>query len=277
MTHRKPTHRNSHTLFDMTSHRVALASSSVYPQGVAATFRMAADCGFDGVEVMVSADVDSQSADSIAAAVSETGVAVIAIHAPCLFTSARVWGNNPTEKLARAVELAQSLGAETVVTHPAFLWQRDYATGLVDQIAELNRTHRTQVAVENMYPLRSKLGTVSTFAPTWDVQQQPFEHLVLDTSHTSVARQDVLELWNAVKDRVRHVHLSDATGKSVDEHLLPGLGRLPLEQLLAQIALHPATPDVVLEVNTSRLSESARLAALRQAVAFVKSGLRTKA
>ena len=50
---------------------------------------------------------------------------------------------------------AEQLGAQTVVVHPPFRWQRRYAEGFADQVAELEASSDVMVAVENMFPFRA--------------------------------------------------------------------------------------------------------------------------
>ena len=258
----------------MTSHRVVLSTSSVYPMRLVDAFSIASQIGCDGLEVMVSSDTDTQSATVIQKLSESFGVAVSAIHHPCLLSTANVWGTDPAKKLIKSVELATDLGASTVVTHPTFVWQRDFAKNLLGQIESLNSSHEVQIALENMYPLRARGRNISTYAPSWDVRQMKTEHVVLDTSHASVAKLNILEQWAELAPRVRHLHLSDATGRALDEHLLPGLGTLPLGELLQQVAKHPTAIDIVVEVNTSGLRTfETRLAALRGAVEYVRAGL----
>ena len=242
--------------------------------GLENAFAMAQQISCDGLEIMVSSDLDTQSTEVISQLAHKYAMPVAAIHHPCLLSTAQVWGSDPSKKLAQSVELAAAVGASTVVTHPTFVWQRDFAKNLLSQIEELNGSNSVQIALENMYPLRLGSREISSFLPSWDVQQMPTQHVVLDTSHASVARQDILEQWHTLSSRIRHLHLSDATGRSVDEHLLPGKGSLPLKELLGLVAAHPTPIDVVLEVNTSaqRTPES-RLRSLQEAVEYVRAGL----
>ena len=53
-----------------------------------------------------------------------------AIHAPCLLLTQRVWSTDPWTKLQRAQVAAERVGAATVVVHPPFRWQREYAREL---------------------------------------------------------------------------------------------------------------------------------------------------
>ena len=50
---------------------------------------------------------------------------------------------------------AEQLGAQTVVVHPPFRWQRRYAEGFSEQVAELEARSEVMVAVENMFPFRA--------------------------------------------------------------------------------------------------------------------------
>src|SRR5258705_3330336 len=106
---------------------VLLSSSSVFPEPTAAAFEVAATLGYDGVEVMVWTDAVSQDAGALQGLVDHYGVPVLSVHAPCLLVTQRVWSSDPMDRLRRAAVLAETLGATTVVVHPPFTWQRDYA------------------------------------------------------------------------------------------------------------------------------------------------------
>src|SRR5262245_25279654 len=97
-----------------------------------AAFEFAADLGYDGVELMVWAEPVSQDMAAVAELARRYRMPVLSVHAPCLLISQRVWGANPIPKLTRSVQAAERLGAQTVVVHPPFRWQRRYAQGFSD-------------------------------------------------------------------------------------------------------------------------------------------------
>lgn len=134
---------------------VGLSTASVYPENTEAAFRYAAELGYDGVELMVWAESVSQDVRAVQALVRKYGIPVLAVHAPCLLISQRVWGSDPAAKLERSVRAAEALGAASVVVHPPFRWQRRYAEGFADQVADLEDRSHVVVAVENMYPMRA--------------------------------------------------------------------------------------------------------------------------
>ena len=67
---------------------------------------------------------------------------MLSVHAPTLLVTQRVWGTDPWEKIDRSIALADELGADTVVLHPPFRWQREYARDFVDGVARRERGRR---------------------------------------------------------------------------------------------------------------------------------------
>src|SRR5690606_10756078 len=94
---------------------VLLSTSSVFPEPTAAGFEVAAKLGYDGVEVMVWTDAVSQDAAALRGLAGHYGVPVRSVHAPCLLVTQRVWSSDPAIRLRRAAQLAEELGAGTVV------------------------------------------------------------------------------------------------------------------------------------------------------------------
>jgi hypothetical protein len=152
---------------------------------------MARDVGYDGVEVMVWTDPVSQDVNQIAKLSDRFDMPVLAIHAPCLLITQRVWSTDPWERLRRSLEAAEKLGAGTVVVHPPFRWQRDYARDFVEGVAQLEAESGIDIAVENMYPWRAGKRELPAYAPHWDPTDQAYAHNTLDLSHTAVSGTDV--------------------------------------------------------------------------------------
>src|SRR3954447_25832812 len=98
--------------------RVAMSTASVYPESTAAAFEIAARLGYAGVEVMVWTDPVSQDVTALRRLSDYHQVPILALHAPCLVITQRVWGTDPWLKLVRAKDAAEEVGAETGVVHP---------------------------------------------------------------------------------------------------------------------------------------------------------------
>jgi sugar phosphate isomerase/epimerase len=229
---------------------VLLSTSSVFPERTAAAFQLAAALGYDGVEVMVWADPLSQDPVALKRRSRQFGVPVLAVHAPCLLITQRVWSPLPEERLRRSVEAAVDLDAPTVVIHPPFRWQRRYAEGFADLVAELEDSSGVAIAVENMFPVRRFGRQVSAFDPSIDPTDVGYRNYTLDLSHTAAAGEDAMALRRRMGGALRHVHLADGTGLPRDEHLVPGRGTQPCAEVCESVTNF--TGQVVVEINTRR-------------------------
>ncbi|MDQ2582713.1 sugar phosphate isomerase/epimerase family protein [Saccharothrix yanglingensis] len=255
---------------------VGLSTAAVWPQPAGAAFEAAAELGYDGVEVMVWADPVSQDVGALRRLSERTGVPVLAVHAPCLLISQRVWSPDPVERLRRSVRAAADLGARTVVLHPPFLWQRRYAEGFADLVAEEEDASGVAIAVENMFPVRRALGRgrsvqVTAFRPSIDPTDVGHRNYTLDLSHASAAHVDALELAKRMGGNLTHVHLADGSGLPKDEHLVPGRGTQPCAELLGRLRRTGFAGQVVLEVNTRRAKTPAeRVEMLAESLLFAR-------
>jgi sugar phosphate isomerase/epimerase len=253
---------------------IALSTASTYPESTAAAFEMAARLGYDGIEVMVWTDPVSQSADALRQLVDYYGIPIVAVHAPCLLLTQRVWGSEPWAKLRRAQSVAEKLGASTVVVHPPFRWQRDYAKEFITGIERMAGETDVRFAVENMFPLRARGRKVSAYAPDWSPVDDDYAQVTLDLSHTSVSGSDALAMADKLGERLVHLHLADGTGLAKDEHLVPGRGEQPCAELLERLAGRHFAGTVVVEINTRRAeSRAAREFDLAEALAFARLNL----
>jgi sugar phosphate isomerase/epimerase len=251
--------------------KVVLSTASVYPESTATAFELASRLGYDGIEVMVWTDPVSQDIDALRQLSDYHGVAVHAVHSPCLIVTQRVWGTDPWAKLVRAREAAQTLGASVVVVHPPFRWQREYARDFIAGIERMSGETDIRFAVENMFPLRARGRSVVPYSPDYDPSEEDFRHFTLDLSHTSVAQNDALAMAERMGDRLAHVHIADGLGTARDEHLVPGRGEQPCAELLESLAARGFGGHVVVEINTRRAeSRAEREADLAEALAYTR-------
>ncbi len=250
---------------------VALSTASVYPDSTPAAFERAVALGFDAVEVMVGTDEVSQDIAQVRHLSEYHEMPVCAVHAPCLLITQRVWGTDPWGKLETSAEMAREVGADVVVVHPPFRWQRDYARGFVEGVALLEERTGVAFAVENMYPWRASRREMQVYAPHWDPVGLDYANTTLDVSHASTAREDCLELAHRMGASLRHVHLTDGTGSAKDEHLVPGRGNQPVAALLEHLAGSGFAGHLVVEINTRRSGGRAgRESDLIEALAFTR-------
>ena len=248
----------------------ALSTASVYPETTTHGFEYASRLGYDAVEVMVGIDTVSQSIEKVRALRDYHEVPVCAVHAPCLLITQRVWGTDAWVKLERSAEMAAALDADVVVVHPPFRWQRDYATGFVEGIADLERRTGIAFAVENMYPWRAtSRREMKVYQPGWDPSTQSYANTTIDLSHAATAQADPIEMARRLGSRLRHVHMTDGSGSAKDEHLVPGRGSQPCGDFLEHLAATGFDGHIVVEINTRKAgTREARESDLYESLAF---------
>ena len=254
---------------------IALSTASVYPESTAHGFGWAASLGYDAVEVMVGIDALSQQVDAVKKLSDHHEVPICAIHAPCLLFTQRVWGTDPWGKLEKSAEMAEAVGADVVVVHPPFRWQKDYAAGFVEGIASLEARTGIAFAVENMYPWRaSSRRGMEMYLPGWDPSESDYANTTIDLSHAAIARSDVVEMAERMGERLRHIHLTDGTGSAKDEHLVPGRGVMKAAAFLQHLAGTGFAGPAVPEIYTRRCANRAeREADLAESLEFARAHL----
>ena len=235
---------------------IALSTGSLYTYGLARTFALAAETGFDGVEVMIDVPEDTRDPAYLQRTAAEHGLPIVALHSPFIF-DVPGWPADQLGRLERTLALAQSLHVPLVVAHLPYrvyalscqwhgprtrrafipvLWPRrePYYRLLrsAERLAGLEAETGVTIAVENM-PARRFLGLpVPMYWLNHLDELARFPHLTLDTTHVGTWGLGPLDVWRVLGKRVAHIHLSNHDGR---EHRLPPDGDLPLDEFLQRV------------------------------------------
>ena len=145
---------------------IGMSTSCAFPLGLEAAFRLGRIAGYDGIEVMVTNDSATQTAASLNALSDKYSMPVLAIHAPVLLLTTNVWGRDAGVKLLRSAELAAEVGARSVVVHPPFRWQAEYATNFERIVREVHTKTGIEICVENMFPWSFGGKSLKAYAPS---------------------------------------------------------------------------------------------------------------
>ncbi len=234
---------------------IALSTGSLYSYGLNRAFDLAARSGFEGVEVLLDQRWDTRQPDYLVSLQRTHGIPIVSLHSPFV-GGVQGWEHDQLNRLKRTVELAARLGVAHVVAHLpfrfAYIWinstsfldkpialpvpgpnrDADYRQYLMYELERCQRETGVTVVVENL-PCR-RLGpiTYNGYQMNTIDQWHQFPTLNLDTTHLATWGHDILAVYGQVKDRVRHVHLSNYNGK---EHRLLWDGILPLAAFLNRL------------------------------------------
>lgn len=272
---------------------IALSTGSLYSYGTARVFELAAEAGYDSIEVLVDHRWDSRQPGYLRRLSADYGLPIVVVHSPFVALVSG-WPDDQLGRLRRTVTLAQEVGASTVVTHLPFRlyaiagqWhgyrsrrfflpvpfprREPYYHFLLDgQAAELEEETGVIIGVENM-PSKRALGLqINGYWFNSPAELLRFPHLTLDTTHLGTWGLDPLTVYGQLGERVAHVHLSNFDGR---EHRSPPDGRLPLAEFLHTLARDGYAGIVTIETAPDALDaedEAKCLTALRRALAFCR-------
>lgn len=230
---------------------VALSSASVYPLSVHDAFAVAQDLGYDGVEVMVTNNATSQNPDALIQLSHRYRQPIVSIHAPTLLLTQQVWGP-AWNKIEMSCQMAREVGCDTVVVHPPFRWQSNYAENFAEGVREIAAMYQVHIAVENMYPWRVRGREAVAYLPHWDPIGQDYDDVTWDFSHAATAGANSLQAVRSLGGKLRHVHLTDGSGSGKDEHLVPGTGTQQCADVLRHLASNGFNGVVVAEISTRK-------------------------
>jgi sugar phosphate isomerase/epimerase len=271
---------------------IALSTGSLFTYGIARVFELAAEAGFDAVEILVDHRWDCRQPAYLRRLSKDTGLSIAAVHNP-FKPYVPGWPRDSLGRLRETVRVAREVGAPVVVAHlplrirsfrleflgfrrdPVVLdipWGGDstYRDFLLNGLPRFEEEEGIKIGIENM-PLRQSLGREANIYWLNNPQalaQMP--HLTLDTTHIGTWGYDLLAIYGQLKPRIIHVHLSNFNGL---EHQLPEEGHLPLGEFLHRLALDGYQGAVSVEVNPDALQaedEARVLANLCRTVRFCR-------
>lgn len=258
---------------------IGLGASSLYPYNLDRVFGMSKDAGYDGVEVLISHTRETRDAAVLDALRTKHDLPILSLHAPTLILTHFTWGRDPEEKMRKTALLARDLDIPTIVVHPPYAFQKEYAARFFQAVREVEEETGVLVAVENMFPWKVRGRTFSAYAFDSSDIIANSEHTTLDFSHASLAHQDSLDLARQMGERLQHVHLCDGAGvkesgkdRIMDEHALPGEGSQPVAETLEMLTEQEWTGSIVAEINLRKFKGEARkMEAMVKTVNFART------
>jgi len=260
---------------------LSLSTGCIYIYPLRSMFSIASECGFTGVELVVSPEVELRGGRYVRCLAKSYGLTIFSLHPPILPFPG--WSDYRTT-IPRLIDLALEAGAGYVVLHPpnarrladdrGFALRpvlspgeglcpkgRRYVTALREGLQRIAGTG-LRIALENRAFFRpgdrhyalSDLRDLRAFADELDLP------LVLDTSHAATTSYSLAEAYHILADRLVNVHLSDLRPPPwplnvhflhtyLKHHQIPGDGQLPLADLLSRLVADGYCGSITLEIS----------------------------
>jgi len=252
--------------------RVLFSTGSLYLYDTSYNFALTKAAGYDGIEIMCDERWTSRDPHYLKMLSDDHDLPILVVHTPF---SPKIpgWGYpaDDINRVERTLDLAERVGAESIVVHlpsrltmkftkfeghdvriPALDEEGRLKAWIETKLPDVQRKTTVKIAIENM-PLKHVSGF--DFDPTWWNEISTWSgvhtHLTLDTTHWATKQIDPVLAYEAAKDRIAHVHLSNFHNQ--EEHHLPQRGVLKLGKLLNTMAADHYAGTISLEVDPQHL------------------------
>jgi sugar phosphate isomerase/epimerase len=256
---------------------ISLSTGCLYTLPLQKVFELAAESGFDGVELIISQNFIGANSVKLVSSLQEI-TTIHSIHAPFMMLDG--WGGQ-MDSLKLSVEIAAECGIPLVNFHPpswmgleiAF-WRR--FSKVCDFQKEIGMDGKVIVTLENMpWTGKYKINPNILSKPERMIEFinehnlfMTFDCTHMGSGHTSFIN-DFFLFYNS--GRIRNIHFSDyGQGR---EHLLPGHGILPLTRFLNHLRSTDYQSTVTLELDPRELpkGELNILERLKEISAFLRT------
>ena len=264
---------------------IILSTGSLYKYSLPEIFRIAEVAGFDGIELLIGQNSYDVEIGRIQELSDEYNIPVLSLHSP--FVICDGWGGF-WDRIWRSLFMAMELSIPLVNFHPPSGIMPRHR--LNDELSENIQNYKDRIkdfgivlTIENLPTIRifrrlfmnrlfprmmNNAYQIAKFAVNNDI------HVTFDTTHIGTTGTDLLEAYAVFIDTIANIHLSDYDGRS--QHLLPGMGCLPLKKLLTRIKRDGYNGVITLETCPAAMEHEDKAKAAQNAEAglrYIKNAL----
>lgn len=256
---------------------LSLSTGSLFTLPLQRVFELAAESGFDGVELIINQDFQRVNSAKLTRSLQEIAT-IHSIHAP--FMELDGWGG-PIDSLKRTVELAATCGIPLVNFHPPSwmgletrFWRWFYSVH--DYQREIGLDGEVTITMENMpWVGKWKINPhiLSNTRQLVEFIQRHNLYMTFDCTHMGSGKTNFINDFFLCYDsgRIRNIHFSDyGQGR---EHLLPGHGMLPLTRFLNHLRSTEYQSTVTLELDPREFPKGEHniLESLKEMLSFLRT------
>jgi sugar phosphate isomerase/epimerase len=242
--------------------QISISTGTLFIFPLRRAFAMAAEAGFDGLELIINQDFEHINARRLIEELS-TIMPILSIHAP--FMPLHGWGNQ-IDSLLRSVELAAACGVPLVNFHPPSwlgcefgFWRWMYR--IRDFQKEVGGGE-VILTLENMpwggrFRINPNILYQSEKMIEFITERNLYQ--TFDCTHMGSGKANFINDFYLFHDsgRVRNIHFSDyGHGR---EHLLPGRGILPLTRFLNHLRTIGYNETLTLELSPHEFPKDERI------------------
>jgi sugar phosphate isomerase/epimerase len=256
---------------------LSLSTGSLFTLPLQKVFELAAESGFDGVELIINQDFQRVNSAKLVRSLQEIAT-IHSIHAP--FMELDGWGG-VIDSLKLSVALAAECNIPLVNFHPPSwmgfevgFWRWLYSVH--DYQKEIGLDGKVMVTLENMPWVGKWKINPNILSNTQRMVDFIRDHnlfMTFDCTHMGSGKTNFINDFFLCYDsgRIRNIHFSDYGQDR--EHLLPGRGILPLTRFLNHLRNTEYQSTVTLELDPKEFpaGEHNILGSLKEMLSFLRT------
>lgn len=255
---------------------ISLSTGCLFRHPFQKVFELAAESGFDGVELIINQSFIGVNAVKLVRSLQQI-TTINSIHAPFMMLDG--WGG-PMDSLKESVKIAAECGIPLVNFHPASwmgleitFWRSLYKVR--DYQKEIGLDGNVMITLENMPWVGSYKINPHILSKPERMIEFITEHnlfMTFDCTHMGSGKTSFINDFFLFYEsgRIRNIHFSDyGHGR---EHLLPGHGILPLTRFLNHLRSTDYQRTITLELDPNEFpkDEQSILESLKELLAFLR-------
>jgi sugar phosphate isomerase/epimerase len=239
--------------------KVVLSAGTLYTMELTEIFKIANECGFDGVELIINTLFEGRNPHKIIEKLLKI-CPIESIHAP--FFKLHKWGHSGSA-LLKCITLARDFEIPLVNFHPPLWFPPELRFwrwfNQVEDYQKLVSESKVIVTMENMPYVGNRIrfnpNILKKSADMLSFMEKHNLFMTFDTTHIGSHNPNFLGEFQRllVSGRIRNIHFSDYGHKR--EHLFPGRGILPLTRFLYMLNERDYKGAITLELSPAELPQ----------------------
>lgn len=245
--------------------RLSFSTGTLYHFPLRASFALAHEAGFEGVELVLGPEVVLRGAAYVRQLSREYCLPVLSVHPPIIPYPGQ---NKAASILPHLVSLAEQVDCDLIVLHPPKTTATDdfHWTEFVAALLRVRETTGLRVSLENagifwasdVHYILHDVRRLRAFADRYDLP------LTFDTAHAGTSTYELQEAYALLDGRVVNVHFSDLVHRRIfpdwpplytffRHHQMPGDGVLPLTEFVHMLVATGYSGIFTLEVSPTAI------------------------
>ena len=227
--------------------------------GLERIFELAVKAGFDGIEIGVNQNLDTQNPGYLKELSDRHNLPIKAFSLDVKHDEALLKAYQST---------VREFGGCTLNLHPPGSFSFKYQRWLNEIAPKLAKKYRHQLCFRNL-PHESMLGMIPKRKHNNLDALKEKGSVCLDLTASALSNEDIMQALNTRKSKMRHVYVSNLHRHA--PYSMPDRGILPLESFLTKLAQNDFRGDFTLRVAARHLqegNEEVTLQKMKEACAF---------